>query len=50
MVMKDATPLRPLAHERNSIKCKPNTIHDPRGPEIFYKVMKYGVTFKTRLI
>ena len=34
MVIKDATPLTPLAHERNSIfKCIPYTIHDPRGPE-----------------
>jgi len=32
-VIKDATPLTPIAHERNSIfKCKQHTIHDPRGP------------------
>jgi len=36
VVMNDATPLTPLAHERNSIfKCKQNTctLHDPWGPE-----------------
>jgi len=35
-VMNDATPLTPLAHERNSIfKCKQHTctLHDPWGPE-----------------
>jgi len=36
VVMKDATPLTPLAHERNSIfKCKQHTIHDPWGSETF---------------
>ena len=33
-VIKFNTPLRPLAHERNSFfKYKLNTIHDPRGPK-----------------
>jgi len=32
-VIKDATPLTPIAHERDSIfKCKQHAIHDPRGP------------------
>jgi len=32
MVIKDATPLTPLAHERSSIfKCKQHTIYDPRA-------------------
>ena len=35
VVMKDATPLTPLAHERNSIfKWKQHTIHDTSGPEL----------------
>jgi len=36
VVKNDATPLTPLAHERNSIfKCKQHTctLHDPRGPK-----------------
>jgi len=34
VVMKDATPLTPLAHEQNSIfQCEQHTIHDPRGQE-----------------
>ena len=34
MVMKEATPLKPLAHEQNSIlKYEKHTIHDPTEPE-----------------
>jgi len=38
--MKDATPLTPLAHERNAIyKCKQQTIHDPLAPEKYNYTM-----------
>jgi len=50
MVIKDATPLTPLAHERNSIfKCKQQTIHDLWGPEKYnYTMIKYEATFYNR--
>jgi len=47
--MHDATPLTPLAHERNYIfKCKQHTysLHDPWGPEKYdYTMMQYGASF-----
>jgi len=48
-VMNDATPLTPLAHERNSIfKCKQHTctLHDPWGPLCW--VFNFVVRFSTR--
>jgi len=47
-VMKDASPLTPLTHERNSFSSVNNicTIHDPWGPDKYnYTMMKYGATF-----
>jgi len=44
VVMNDATPLTPLAHEQNSIfKCKQHkcTLHDPWGPEKYDYTMMY---------
>jgi len=47
--MKDATPLTPQAHGRDSIfKCKQHTIHDPRSEKYNYKMMKYGATLYSR--
>ena len=48
--MNDATPLTPLAHERNSIfKCKQHThtctLHDPRGPEKYSQVPFYALRY-----
>jgi len=50
VVLNDATPLTPLAHERNSFsKCKHYTIHDPRGPEEYnYTMMECVATFYSR--
>jgi len=46
VVMKDATPLTPLAHERNSIyKCKQQTIHNPWWPEKYNFSMMNNTIF-----
>jgi len=38
LVMKDATPLTPLAHERN---CKQHTLNDHKGPGKKHKINKH---------
>jgi len=52
VVMKYATPLRPLAHGRNSICiCKQHTLHDPWGQEKYnYTMIKYKATLYSQYI